>query len=674
MADFKPFSEIVHSTYTTMAKGELFRVALTGDELWAAYLAAFPEGTNPIFRQRTEHDCSCCRNFIKNLGPLVSLDDNGGRITVWDEAAMFAEQPYAEVAEALSRLVQQAPIEALYRTKERSYGAELTFEEVEGQGPINWNHLHGRVADKHYAKEPQQAIGEYAGHVQVFRRGLTDLSPEAVETVLGLIADNNLYRGTEHKPALQKFQKLQGTYIGLRYEGFPIEPFVWLNADKPGARIRNTAIGTLLIDLSEGVELERAVASFENKVSGTNYKRPKALVTPRMVEDAMKAINDLGLESALHRRFANMGDITINNVLWADNGAKHDMKGSLTSQLVAAATKAAVKVDLKNAIECPIDTFIRNILPAAATVDLLFKNDHEPQLLSLTTAIDPDAGLLFKWPNSFAWSYNGGVTDSIKQRVKAAGGNVDAALRFSLAWHNADDLDLHVWTPKGEHVYFIHRRCTTERTQCLDLDMNGSDRHDGEAPVENCVFQSPQDGVYKVVVHQYNVRKMDRKGFTLEIQNGMNVEQYSCPTSPGQGEQFVAGEFTVKGGVIVQQKLNPALTGGSTPKELWGINTEQFRRVEAVMYSPNHWDGHAVGNKHYIFTLAGLVNPEQERGMYPEFLKAELEPKRKAFELIGSTLKTPHAANQLSGIGFSETVRSTAIFKIDGARVYKVHF
>lgn len=31
-----------------------------------------PAGTNPIFRERTEHDCSCCRNFVKNLGNVVA--------------------------------------------------------------------------------------------------------------------------------------------------------------------------------------------------------------------------------------------------------------------------------------------------------------------------------------------------------------------------------------------------------------------------------------------------------------------------------------------------------------------------------------------------------------------------------------------------------------------------
>lgn len=55
------FEDMKHSNH-------LFEVDLDKDELWNLYLDAFPEGTNEIFRERREFDCSCCRSFIRKMG------------------------------------------------------------------------------------------------------------------------------------------------------------------------------------------------------------------------------------------------------------------------------------------------------------------------------------------------------------------------------------------------------------------------------------------------------------------------------------------------------------------------------------------------------------------------------------------------------------------------------
>ena len=67
MTDFEVFSSKVHAQFTEMSKDELYTVDISGDTLYELYLSAFPEGTNPIYKERTEHDCSCCKNFIRNI-------------------------------------------------------------------------------------------------------------------------------------------------------------------------------------------------------------------------------------------------------------------------------------------------------------------------------------------------------------------------------------------------------------------------------------------------------------------------------------------------------------------------------------------------------------------------------------------------------------------------------
>jgi hypothetical protein len=107
--------------------------------------------------------------------------------------------------------------------------------------------------------------------------------------------------------------------------------------------------------------------------------------------------------------------------------------------------KTAPKAD--KAIPITIDEFIKTVVPTAESLEAFVENRHLGNFVSLTGSDGPER--LFKWDNNFAWSYDGDVTDSVKQRVKAAGGNVDAKLRVSLSWFNFDDLDIHAITPSG---------------------------------------------------------------------------------------------------------------------------------------------------------------------------------------------------------------------------------
>ena len=75
MANFMKFKEAIQRNFEEMSKDatHLFEVDLDKDELWNTYLASFPEGSNPIYRKRTWHDCGCCRQFINNIGAVVFM-------------------------------------------------------------------------------------------------------------------------------------------------------------------------------------------------------------------------------------------------------------------------------------------------------------------------------------------------------------------------------------------------------------------------------------------------------------------------------------------------------------------------------------------------------------------------------------------------------------------------
>jgi hypothetical protein len=653
MNEFQAFSKAIAARFATMSQHELYTVDITPDAVWDIYIASFPEGTNPIYKTKTEHECSTCRNFVRNLGNVVAVID-GVVMSVWGEMGTVLPAPYDTVVREMDALIASHPITSLYRASELQYGAVETKSLLEGGEVKRWNHFCGKMLPRHIDKGGA-AVGAYNTTVSVFKRGLEELKPEALRDVIGLIESNALYRGEEHKAAVVAFAAVQGKYIETGDNAF-----LWSQAGLPVARFRNTVIGTLVQDLSEGVPLEDAVRSFETKVAPTNYKRTTALITPAMVKDAMKTITELGLEPALERRFANLGDITINNVLWADSGVRGLMKGGALDVLMKAATSKPVKDG--EATHISMETFMANILPKATSMEMLVKGTHMSNFVSLTAPVHPDTGQLFKWANDFAWSYDGNITDSIKEKVKQAGGNVtNAVLRISLAWFNYDDLDLHVLTPDGARIYFGNKRV---QHGALDVDMNAGGGKT-RTPVENVSFTTAVDGMYTVMVDQFSQRETADVGCALEIESGGKLVQLAHTGAMRVKHQpFV--KLYVKGGVIVKMELAPGVVGGGVPQDKWGIRTENFVKVNTLMYSPNYWDGNAVGNRHWLFMLDGCKNPMPTRGIYNEFLNSALEKHRKVFEVLGDKTKCPVTDDQLSGLGFSSTRGDTVIVRASG--------
>lgn len=654
MNNFKPFAEAVAKQFKWMSAHELFVVDIAGDDIWQAYLAAFPPGTNEIYRVRTEHDGSYDRAFVRKLGNVVRLKD--GRLTsIWDAPGLA--YPYDQVAAVLAAKVRAAAITSVYRTKETTLGYESSIERLEGGATHRWYHFHATINHKHQAASPAEAIGQINTNIGVYKRAMTELKLSAFDDVLDLISNNALYRGEEHKANVSSLRSLYLNYATAVDKNRALwESFI--GNPMSVTLLRNTVVGTLLIDLSEGVLLETAVRSFEQKVAPTNYRRPTALITQRMVDDAAATIATHGLESALDRRMATMADVSVNNVLWVDNSVQAKMKDGIAGLLAKDVTAKVVK-DTK-AKDISIDDFMSKVLPKVASMKILFANPLASNLVTLTAPVHADAEKLFKWNNSFAWSYTGNITDSIKERVKRAGGNVDAKFRVSLAWFNHDDLDIHVMRGSSYHVYFGNK------IGVLDVDMNaggGASR----TPVENLSWNSLANGDYKVWVHQYAKRESVDIGFEIDVEGFGFKQQFKYSESMRTNQNVEVLTFRVEGGAVTSINIdNPKLVEGLISREEWGVKTETFVKVNTLLLSPNFWDDQAVGNKHWFFILDGCKTSEAPRGVYNEFLRNDLEQHRKVLEVLGNRTKCAVTDDQLSGLGFSSTQRNTLTVRVTG--------
>lgn len=684
--NFVKFRDGVKANLDAMIKENtrLFVVDIDGDELYNFYLDSFPSGTNDIYRTRREHDCSACRRFIKDIGAAVSI--NGGVVkSVWDFET--GDRDTQSVCDAMARLIHSKPIKDVYVARESVVGLESNKEMIDGV-VHTWKHFYANVPRAYIVDRYHSTIegekAKYRSNMENLKLSLETFTVDDITTLIELIKDGVVYRGDQWTKTLDGYIGMKRDYDVLDDEQKAL--YVWENAVKGGGyerSLKNTSIGTLLLDIHNDIDLDTALRKYEAVVAPTNYKRPKAVFTKRMLEDAKTTITELGYLNSLRRRHANIDDVTIDNLLYADE----DVTRRLTKKsddLFASMEDKAVKRNpakkYQNASEITIDKFLSDVVPNASSIELLFEPRLEKNLMSLIAPVDKSAPSMFKWNNPFSWAYKGNVADSVKQNVSKAGGNVDGYLRFSIQWNDTDptvnsnnDLDAHCKIYKMssknkkclEEIYFGHKTSYCNHGH-LDVDMIHTNI--GVPAVENIYWKSKDDindYTFEFFVHQYTYRG-GNDGFRAQLEINGEIFDYDYKQTLRQGDRVKV--VTVSVNKDGKYKITHKLDSSSVSRKIWGINTNEFVPVSSIMLSPNYWGDNHIGNKHYIFGIGGCINEEKPNAWYNEFLKDELvKHHKRVMEALASQARVEDAPDQISGFGFSSTLHEKFTVRVKGA-------
>lgn len=669
MENFKDFKKCVQDKFETMKDNSLFVVDC--DNLWETYLSSFPEGTNKKYKERTEYDCQNCKLFIERFGKIVSIKNNN-LISIWD---IKIGGHFQYVADTLSKLVKSACITSLFYNSSKKLGTDYNHQLI-GDSCITWQHFYLEAPSINVVRECD--LNSFIEESKLKYRLITDsfekISISSTEIVLDLISQKSIYKGEEYFDILEKFLEYQKEYNDVSNKDI----YCWEKSTcnvEPIIRMKNIAIGTLLIDITNGMDLDMAVRLFEDKAAPGNYKKTSSVVTKKMFEEMQKMINNAGLEQSLYREHAIIDDIPIDNILFLNKTS--DLNDNLFSELIKKAPirKNSIK-NLKKIDEVDINTFIKDILPNSKKVEILFENKHHNNLVSL---IGPkyDCKNIFKWDNNFSWSYKGELTDSTKDIIREMGGNINGILRFSIRWNdnndNQNDFDAHCTEPNGNLIYYNNKGLKHSSSGMLDVDIINP----GNKPaVENIIWDDINkmlEGEYCFKVHNYS-HCGGTSGFIAEIEYDGNIYKYEYNKELKNKETVIVAKINfskTKGIEFIE-----SLPNNKSTKEYWNINTNNFHNVKLITNSPNYWDNNKIGNKHYFFIIDDCINDKPTRGIYNEYLKNEFLPYRKAFDIVGSKLKVEKSNSQLSGLGFSSTIKNSLICKVIGSftRTIKINF
>lgn len=387
----------------------LFRVKVGRHELYEAYLAGFP--TEAL---RQHHTCSCCRQFIGRFGNLAVVDEGGVLVSaLWGSGHV---EPYAAPIAAMRKIVERGRIHDVFLSDEAMWGAPVSPV----TGNRTWTHFAieppaAALRRKHGILTPGQQMAEKREDYRILQTALAEIKREHVEQALTLLRSDALYRSEKVIGPAEFLLRMHD--LRTEWRGRARDNLTWLavaTAPTGFCKPRGAMIGTLLEDIAAGsFGFDEIKARFAAKMHPLRYQRPTAAPSRGTIEQAEKLVAELGLEPALHRRFARIEDVEP-HLLWKPTppAAKPNGGGVFGHLTDKEGERAKVDPILADAQKITWAKFASKVLPSALQAHV-YMGGVMP-FFGMTTATNIDAPPILQWDtaetrNPVAWYfYNGG--------------------------------------------------------------------------------------------------------------------------------------------------------------------------------------------------------------------------------------------------------------------------
>ena len=651
--EFPGLLAAVQRRFAAHAGGPLFRTAATG--LWQLFLDNIPE------RLRAHYDCSACRHFVARHGSAVAIDE-GGRLTsaLWvEDAPAGFDRAFKAMAEAVVR----AEVVGVLIPATRVLGTPASPPTADGKV---WTHLAVEVPRAH--AHPLLTAGQLQAvrreEWRMLTRGLAEFPLELVERAHALLTTGALYRSEKCVEVAAWLLALHRQLAGVKAPR-QRDALVWravATAPAGFAHVRSSMIGTLLDDLASGLDGAEIKRRFDAKMAPSQYMRAQVAPTAGNIAQAEKAIAALKATGALARRYARLAELE--HFLWRPRARQPAQPGAVFGHLTPKAPSKAGKLTLPQQT-LTWEKFARTVLPDALAIEAQVPAGSE-RFMALVTAESADAPPILQWDaegrrNPTSWYYHAGIDAEMKRRVEGAGGQYEGVdIRASLLWDNRNDLDLHMITPRGEHIFFAWRRAACGGW--LDVDMNV--RGETTTPVENIRWArgTAPHGRYRIYVQNYRFHEPGRypTPFKVEVEVSGEIYHFNSVVSPGQETGAASDVPVFEFDYVPGQRLTRPPPGAAPQQgtSQWNVGAGAWVPVTGVVASPNLWGDRPLlqHGRHTFFLLEGCRDRSagRGRGFFTETLRGEFHPIRATLEAFNASA-TIAGADEADACGLGMT-------------------
>lgn len=640
---------------------KLFETRASG--LFDAYLSHLPDS------ERQYHTCSCCHRFVSRFGGLVTIDENGRTVSaIWNALGGPVPALHQQGVAAMAAVAEAAEVKGPFLNDSTVWG----IPEAGG-----FQHMHVTPPASHVYRRTgkltaRQRMAELREEFGMLSRGLEEFSREHVRQATLVMQSNALYRSDRFMGPLQFLDNLHvalAPVLDIKRRA----NIIWralAGAPAGYARPKSTVVGTLLEDVKAGFPFDALKSRFEAKVAPDTYQRTTAAPKAGNIEAAEKLFAELGLAPALARRYLEVNEAPR---LWAPTApapAPTEPTGIVPAitKLFGHIVPAPANPDTPAAMQLNIPAermtwakFVDTILPAATSI-LAQVPARPDRFAALVTAVDPKAPNLLQWSNPVSWYYAAGVDGEFRRRVEEAGGQYDnVGVRATLLWNNRNDLDIFVYTPRGEEIYFGDRTSACGGRLDVDRNVNG----ETTKPIENVRWQkgSARAGEYQVKVWNYNHHEpVGDTPYSLELEVDGQTFRYDGvhQASYGLRKREDVVRFTLDGAGRLVGEPRAGVASSAPPlepsQEHWGLVPGTWVAVRSIVNSPNTWfDSPSPQHhgEHTFFLLEGCSDQQKGRGrgFFNEHLRGDLREVRAVLDAYAKTAEIAPVDDPACGLG-----------------------